>query len=47
MSLFVSVCVCVCVCGADVELGEHNQASNVALAANISNPPLSKSFALM
>ena len=35
MSFFVSVCVCVCVCvcGAEGELGEHNQASNVALAA--------------
>ena len=34
--------VFVSVCGVDSGLGGHNQASNIALAANISNRHLSK-----
>ena len=45
--LLVCVCVCVCVCGAEGGLGGHDQASNVALAASIGNPHLSRSFALL
>ena len=42
--LFVGVCMCLW-CGGWA--GGHNQASNVALTANISNPHLLQSFALL
>ena len=43
----VRVGVCVCVCGAEGGLRGHDQASNAALEANIYNPHLSRSFALL